>query len=148
MTQKILVCTVGLPRAGKSTWAKQQAGIPVVNRDAIRLALHGHAFIELAEPIVKAVAKIMVRSLFLAGHDTVIVDETNTTDERRMFWIEGDWLTYWKVIDTPASICRERAGGNVDLVKAIERMHQAWEPIDDEGGMGNILKAGLVPGIS
>jgi predicted kinase len=33
-----LILTVGLPRSGKTTWAKQQ-GVPMVNRDAIRLAL-------------------------------------------------------------------------------------------------------------
>lgn len=67
-----LLVTVGLPRSGKSTWAKQQ-GAPVVNPDAIRLALHGQAFLQEAEPLVWVMAKYMVEALFLAGHSTVIL---------------------------------------------------------------------------
>lgn len=44
---KKLILTIGLPRSGKSTWAKQQ-GCPVVNPDSIRLALHGKAYIQEA----------------------------------------------------------------------------------------------------
>lgn len=147
MDDKVLICTVGLPRSGKSTWAREQ-DVPIVSRDSIRLSLHGHQFIELAEPIVKAIAKVMVRSLFLAGHHIVIVDEDNTTDERRMFWVEKEWLTYWKVFTTPAAECRRRAGDDQALIKTIDRMHQAWESIDDDGGMGNILKPYQIEGIT
>ena len=76
MKNKTLILTVGLPRSGKSTWAMQQ-GYPVVNPDSIRLALHGHRFREESEEHVWAIAKTMVNSLFIAGHDKVIVDATN-----------------------------------------------------------------------
>jgi predicted kinase len=74
---KTLIMTVGLPRSGKSTWAIAQ-GHPVVCPDAIRLALHGQPFIATAEPVVWATAKLMVASLFEAGHGVVILDATNS----------------------------------------------------------------------
>ncbi|KKK82651.1 hypothetical protein LCGC14_2801230, partial [marine sediment metagenome] len=48
---KKLILTVGLPRSGKSTWARKQ-GHPIVNPDSIRLALYGEPFIEEAEPMI------------------------------------------------------------------------------------------------
>lgn len=83
--ERILIVTVGLPRSGKSTWAKRQT-FPVVNPDAIRLALHGQRFYGPAEPFVWATAKLMVRSLFGAAHRKVIVDATNCTRKRRDEW--------------------------------------------------------------
>ena len=35
-----LIVMVGLPRSGKTTWARKQ-GYPIVNPDSIRLAFHG-----------------------------------------------------------------------------------------------------------
>ena len=83
--RKTLIAMVGLPRSGKSTWAKK-AGHPIVSPDAIRLALHGQRFISEAEPFVWAIAKAMVRALFLAGHSAVILDATNNTRKRRDEW--------------------------------------------------------------
>lgn len=75
-----LICTVGLPRSGKSTTA-MALGIslhaPVVERDAIRLALHGQPYIAVAEPMVKVLDDLFIRTLFHTGYTTVIVDETN-----------------------------------------------------------------------
>jgi predicted kinase len=84
-----LILTVGLPRSGKTTWARAQ-GVPVASPDAISRALHGQRFIGVAEPFVWAIAKLMVRALFLAGHPTVIVDATNTTQKRRDEWKSDD----------------------------------------------------------
>ena len=78
MHEETLILTVGLPRSGKSIWAKKQ-GIPIVNPDSIRLALHGKAFILEAEDFVWTIAYTMARALFLAGHETVIIDATNIT---------------------------------------------------------------------
>jgi predicted kinase len=64
---KRLVLTVGPPRAGKTTWSQAQ-GVPIVNPDSVRLALHGRAFFPQAEAMVWAIVGVMVRSLFAAGH--------------------------------------------------------------------------------
>ena len=126
----ILIATVGLPRSGKTTWARQQA-YPIVNPDSIRLALHGNRFIDRAEPFVWAIAKTMVRSLFLAGHSTVILDATNTTAKRRDEWKSKDWALFFKHIQTPPEICIARAKAEKDdeILPVIDRMAGQWEPL-------------------
>lgn len=126
-----LILMVGLPRSGKSTWARQQ-GVPIVNPDAIRLALHGKAYEALAEPFVWAIAKIMVRALFLAGARVVVLDATNTTQARRDEWKSEAWLRYYVYIPTPVAVCIARAiaGDRRDLVPVIERMATTYEHPD------------------
>lgn len=128
--EHILICTVGLPRSGKTTWAKSQA-YPIVNPDSIRLAIHGQRFIGSAEPFVWATAKAMVRALFLAGHQIVILDVTGNTRKRRDEWLSKEWATYFKVISTPAEICFERAVAENDneIIPQIERMAAQHEPL-------------------
>lgn len=137
---KVLIVCCGLPQSGKSTWAKKQ-GCPIVNPDSVRLGLHGKPFIGLAEPFVWAIAKVMVRALFLAGHDTVIVDATNTTRKRRDDWKSQDWKRQFQMFGGPKikDLCLERAKGTcldeehlTGLSAAIERMAEHWEPIADD----------------
>ncbi len=125
MNQELFL-TVGLPRSGKSTWAREQ-GCPIVNPDSIRLALHGSNYQALAEPFVWAIAKTMVRALFLAGHAKVVLDATNTTQARRHEW-RGDWRVQYQLFDVPADVCIERAkaSGREDLIPVIERMAESF----------------------
>lgn len=134
VTDNVLMLTVGLPRSGKSTWARTQ-GVPVVNPDSIRLALHGSAFIGLAEPFVWAIAKVMVRALFLCGHDRVILDATNTTRKRRDEWKSQTWRRKFHEVPTEVGECLQRvrlAGDDeVDgLREAIIRMDENFEPVE------------------
>jgi predicted kinase len=132
-TERRLVMTVGLPRSGKSTWARQ-VGSPIVNPDAIRLSLHGASWRAEAEPMVWAVAKLMVAALFEAGHDQVILDATNTTRARRDDWEDKRWHRIYMPFDTPKEVCAERAiaTGKPDLLPVIERMAAAFEPVQEE----------------
>ena len=125
METPTLILAVGLPRSGKSTWARA-TGHPVVSPDAIRLALHGHAFIASAEPVVWATAKLMVAALFGAGHGTVILDACNVTAKRRDEWISDGWNREYHFVATPKSVCIERAKstGREDIIPIIERMAQ------------------------
>jgi predicted kinase len=135
MKANLLIITIGLPRSGKSTWAKRQR-VPIVNPDSIRRALHGEAYIQEAEPMVWALAQYMVRALFLAGHEVVIVDATNTTRERRAMWVRNGWDTVAKTFSTPPAECIERAvrTDTRELIPVIERMFQRWEHVSaDEG---------------
>lgn len=134
MNKWILILTVGLPRSGKTTWARKQ-GFPIVNPDSIRLAMHGQRFQSLAEPLVWAIAQIMVRSLFLAGHDTVIVDATNTTKKRREIWMNADWATAFKVIPTCEAECvaRAEAANDDEILPVIDRMAEQYESPVGEG---------------
>ena len=96
---KTLHLLVGLPRSGKSTYAKT-TGHPIVNPDSIRFALHGHAFVKQAESFVWAIAHKMVEALFLAGHSDVVLDATNTTAKRRKEWLSDDWSCKYICIRT------------------------------------------------
>jgi len=133
-----LVLCVGLPRSGKSTWSKEQ-GHPIVCPDAIRLALHGQPFIGLAEPFVWAIAKVMARALFLAGHSTVILDSTNTTKKRRDEWKSDNWIRKYEIFTLGKEPCKQRvlqSGATEEhklgLIEAIERMTDQYEPITPE----------------
>lgn len=120
---KTLILTVGISNSGKSTWA-QGTGMPIVEPDAIRLALHGLTYRPESEPMVWAIAKLMVASLFHAGHSTVILSACNTTEYRRRDWNDKRWNVKYKLFPTPKEICLERAKSNNrnDLLPVIERM--------------------------
>ena len=129
---KTLICTVGLPRSGKSTWAKRQP-FPIVNPDAIRLAVHGKKFDPKEEGRVWWVVSIMVHALFLAGHDTVILDATNVTKAARKKWIKPDeWTTCFKYVDTDKATCLDRCPLGDELRTVIEKMAAEFEPLTDE----------------
>lgn len=123
-----LILTVGLPYSGKSVWARNH-GSPIVNPDAIRRALHGQRFVQEAEDMVWAMAKLMVRSLFMAGHTAVIVDACNNTLKRRDFWQSPDWIRRYIVCDVHPEVCRERAKtmGDFEIEPIIVRMEGAQE---------------------
>lgn len=130
---KTLICMMGLPRSGKSTVARvlsKQLSAPVVNRDSIRLALHGQRYQQLAEPMVKAIAGVMVRSLF-AYHDSVIVDETNIRLSTREFWRGIDPEATFLNVATPKELCLERARATNDeeIQPVIEKMAAEMEPL-------------------
>lgn len=140
----LLISTVGLPRSGKTTWAKT-TGHPIVCPDAIRLALHGERFLKTAEPMVWTIAACMVRASFLAGHEVVIFDATNTTRTRRdslLKWseISGKENLYrvrFKVIDTSCDECilRAKEDGDEEIIPVIRSMADKWEPLfQDELG--------------
>ena len=130
---KKLIMTIGLPRSGKSTWANEQS-LPVVNPDSIRLALHGQPFIGIAEPFVWAIAKVMVRALFLSGHEIVILDATNTTNARRDEWKSSAWVREYRIFDRAKDNCmiQANADGMDYLIPIIEKMFAQLE-LPDRG---------------
>lgn len=134
MDKPLLICTVGLPRSGKTTWAKQQ-GYPIVNPDAIRLAMYGQRYWGPGEKIVWTHAWYMVRSLFLAGHSRVILDATNTTRSRREDWdCSTDWRTVFHHIKTDANECTRRAmtANDEEIQPIIWEMDDAFQPLTED----------------
>jgi predicted kinase len=136
-----LIVTVGLPRSGKTTWART-SGWPIVNPDSIRLAIHGQRFYGPAEPLVWATAYLMVEALRLAGHRRIVVDATNVSAKRRTEW-ESRYpgAVEWKVIETSPEECiaRARAEGDEAIVPVIERMAKEW---DWRCASGSVTKPG------
>jgi len=131
-----VICMMGLPRSGKSTVSRvlsMQFAAPVVNRDSIRLALHGERFLKPAEPMVRVLARIMVEALFNAGHGTVIVDETNLKRATRDFWRDGPWATEFLQVQTSKELCIARAQATDDeaIMPVIQAMDDYAEPLDE-----------------
>lgn len=132
----VLIMTHGLPRSGKSTWARKQ-GLPIVCPDAIRLAKTGLRWFGPIEHEVWATTRTMVRALFLAGHKTVILDSTTgTRSQRGMFLPSPDvpWRRYLKVVPTDKDTCIRRAvaGPYPELIEVIDFMARTWEPVQSE----------------
>lgn len=118
-----LVLTVGLPRSGKTTWARTM-GLPIVSPDELRQVLHGTAFWAETEPLVWAMARVMVRALFRAGHRAVVLDACSISPKRRAEWLDNEWVTCAHLVDTPMKVCIERAlaADRHELVEVIQRM--------------------------
>lgn len=107
---------------------------PVVNRDTIRLALHGHAYLGKAEPFVKAISNVMIESLFLYGEPIVICDETCYSRAARDFLRSPLWDTYFYEVPTPPDVCKERAIATDQeyLLPVIDEMWSRREPLGPE----------------
>jgi predicted kinase len=73
-----LTITRGLPGSGKTTWARAQIGAVRVNRDDLRLMLHGTVGVgtNRTEGQVTTAHRAQIEALLLAGVD-VICDDTN-----------------------------------------------------------------------
>lgn len=128
-----VILLVGLPRSGKSTWAREMMemyGYPIVEPDAIHLALHGKRFDASSCDEVWKTAHLMAKALLLAGHYNIIIDATNTNEKARQRWaralldINPKLHFECVVFATSVKKCKERAvkTGQEDLLPVIDRM--------------------------
>jgi len=133
--EKILICTVGLPRSGKSTFCKEHlSSYPIVNPDSVRFAMYGQRFIVEAESFVWATVKVMIKALFRTGHQIVVFDATNTVADLRNDMRSSEYKSVYKVVNTDLEICKQRAidDGMEDLVPIIERMSAYFDDLTEE----------------
>lgn len=133
-TKPLLICLMGLPRSGKTTIVNDLRLLwhaPVVRRDDIRLALHEQRYVSSAEPFVKAISDVMIRSLFLSGHEVIICDETNYSRAARDYHKSDDWRTVFYEVHTTPETCKERAlnTNQPDLVPVIDTMFARYQPL-------------------
>lgn len=139
-----LTVLLGLPRAGKSTYAEvwidydDYGSNPrvVVNSDQIRLALHNQRYCREAEPFVHAITKVVVRAWYNMGYH-LLIDETNTTEGSIRQWLEIDADAEFVYIDTPPDVCKERAYacGHYDLADkgVIDHMYNNLTKLCNRG---------------
>jgi len=137
LKDRCLTLTVGLPRAGKSTWCRDQAiDTPIVCPDEIRRQLGCFPFVARMEPLVWWVARVMVETLFASGAPVVILDACNITKARRAEWVSPKWATVARVFRTEATKCKQRAlvDSSDHLLPVIDRMVTNYEePTEEEG---------------
>ncbi len=118
---------VGLPRSGKSSyakeWVKEESGRVVVCADDIRLSLTGERYCASAENMVHTIKHLMISTLLRGGH-TVLVDGTHTTYNSIQEILDHDNNAQPIIIDTDADICKARARltQQDDLIPVIGRM--------------------------
>ena len=129
---------VGLPRSGKSTYAKRHKGLcAIVSADQLRYLVYGQRFWGPGEDLMWAIRKIILKMLMEQGID-IVIDETNTTVSRRKPIVdlarEYGYFVEAVVIDTPKETCieRARADGDDSLIPIIERMAGQFEPVQRE----------------
>ena len=135
---KMLYMLIGLPRAGKTTWAKRKQkndGAVIVSADAIRYLVYGQRFWGEGEPLMWSIRSIVLKMLMEQGVN-IIIDETNTKRERRQPIIEMAkayrYGVVGVVITTSEKTCiaRAEAEGDEAIIPVIKRMAEqhAQEP--------------------
>lgn len=123
--------TVGLPRAGKSSfskkWRSENNGV-VLSGDDFRMALYGKRFQIIGEEFVRAALITATRALLHQG-TSVLFDETNTslTSIRQILAIDPKAKVY--LFTTSPEVCKNRAiaCGHEDLLPSIDRMSKNLE---------------------
>jgi predicted kinase len=122
-----LLITRGLPASGKTTFARKlQPQVVRVNRDDLRLMLHGRRlFTQWAEGQVTAAQRAAVEVLLRARAD-VIVDDTNLRAKTVREWAElaAKFHATFEVhdfTDVPLEECLRRDAGRPDDVRVGEQ---------------------------
>jgi predicted kinase len=131
-----LLITRGLPASGKTTFARKlQPRVVRVNRDDLRLMLHGRRlFTETAESQVTHIQRMSVEAL-LARRADVIVDDTNLRGSTVREWAVlaarfGAGFEVHDLTEVPLEECIRRDAGRPPDVRVgernIRRMHDRY----------------------
>jgi len=125
--------TIGLPRAGKTTWARS-TGLPILEVDAVWVALGNKGepdYSPKQAEIVSARTRTMIQSLFLSGNNQIILCSCFLTRAEREFWAGSEWVRLFKVFDTPYAVCKERSIGG-EWLKDLEYKNKSFQPLTPE----------------
>lgn len=128
-----LIMTVGLPRSGKTTWARS-TGLPVLDIDAVWIALGNKGTPDYSPKQAETVAvltRTMIQSLFFSGNNQIILCSCFLTRGEREFWADPSWVRLFKVFDTPYETCKERSIGG-EWLKDLEYKNKSFQPLTPE----------------
>jgi len=131
-----LLITRGLPASGKTTFARKlQPQVVRVNRDDLRVMLHGQRlFSQRAEAQVTHAQRAAVEAL-LRAHSDVIVDDTNLRAKTVRDWAElaarlHATFEVHDFTDVPLDECVRRDAERAEEVRVgeegIRRMHERY----------------------
>ena len=99
MSKPVLACTVGVPGAGKTTWARTLMGsVPVVNPDTFRWARFGDSTTRLNNSQTWAMIHSCCGGLLAYGYPLVILDSVSHTVEARSSIrenVRGEYDIWW-----------------------------------------------------
>jgi predicted kinase len=140
-----LILMVGLPRSGKSTWVKKhKANQVIVSADDLRYIVYNQRFWGEGEPLMWSIRGMFLKYLMQQGID-IIIDETNTTKERRKPIIklakEYGYYVVGNVVEgawTDTCIARAKAEGDEAIIPVIERMAARFELPEKEEGFDEL----------
>lgn len=142
----VLTLCRGLPGSGKSTWAKERVAkngnIRRVNRDSLRLMLHGGKWSPAREKTIVKTEKALVRDFLSQGLD-VIVDDTNLPASTQEMWrtIAKEFEANFQVQDfthVPMAECIKRdlqrpESVGEDVIRRMYDQNLAPAPLKDNG---------------
>ena len=126
---KTLVCTVGLPRSGKTTWALSTP-FPVIHPPTIRQFIQGKT-LEPIDSLVWSILITTVNYLFNAGHNCIVVDGCHTTYRERVFWRNYSWTTRFMVMRVGENICLSRTE-DPKVKDFISKLARNYEPLCED----------------
>lgn len=127
---------VGLPRAGKDTYAErwvERSNRVIVSGDSFRQATYGRNFYPGGEALAAATMDTAIKALLLTKHE-VLVNDTNTRPESWLRYLRIDINAEPILIDTPVEECirRAHASGKSYLEGPIRRMAAQLEVLKSD----------------
>lgn len=117
----------GLPRSGKTTyakqWVKEKGNRIIISGDSIRKAIHNKDFVFESEGLVFSIIDIIARAYLNDGYE-VLIDETATSEEtvKRYLKIDIKAQPIFINCDLATCILRAKESNKEYLIPTINRL--------------------------
>lgn len=142
-----IIILSGLPRSGKTTFAKEYMGrgFVKISADDMRYLVYNQRFWAAGENLMWSIRNICLEYM-LAQQLNIIIDETNTTAKRRSPIIKLAQQYNYNIIgvvieSVTKEICIKRAKDTEreDIIPIIENQHHKFETLEKGEGF-NVIK--------